>query len=430
MSNAHLIKPKTLTATLRKYTPNTIDELHRKNYCPTGGHVWPRYVFIVIVPSDRSFLMRLLILDPSNLASRHNRRCLPSTVTAGNAWPAFKFRASTSVNTNTQSSRDATQKDANTGTQSSRDSTQNKSLDGYDAKCKNDDECFPKIRGSAPASWAGAELCECYSASETHPFDECEGDEQCFMARCVNYECYDFEVYCDIDGADDGDQVGECKFRDKSSPATSKDSTTDNEKDSVDDVDDSNDGPAKFVVPRAMTASSHADTPYTPMLCSSHDQCVPKIRGMAPSHPTSFGLCECYSASKPYPFDECEGDNLFVAATCSPDACDDLKAYCDFGPNKDLIAPEGMGECQLSDGNDNDTSNDNVPESGAGVMCILEGASYTAGTETCPNGEDVDAYTCECAESDDDGLEFRCLYLYNCKGDGLRGSAVATKEWF
>ena len=153
-----------------------------------------------------------------------------------------------SVNTNTQSSRNATQKDANTGTQSNRYSTQAKSLGGYNAKCKNDDECFSKIRGSAPALWARAKLYGCYSAFETHSFDECEGDEQCFMARCVNYECYDFEAYCDIDGADDGDQVGECKFRDKSLPATSKDSTTDNEKDTVDNVDDSKDGPAKFVV--------------------------------------------------------------------------------------------------------------------------------------------------------------------------------------
>ena len=106
-----------------------------------------------------------------------------------------------------------------------------------------------------------------------------------------------------------------------------------------------------------MTASSHDDTPYTPMRCSLHDQCVPKIRGVAPSHPTFFGLCECYSTSKPYPFDECEGDDLCVAATCSPEACDNLKVYCNFGPNEDSIAPEAMGECQLRDVDDDDKSN-------------------------------------------------------------------------
>ena len=41
-------------------------------------------------------------------------------------------------------------------------------------------------------------MCQCYAASSTNPFDECEGetDETCAIAKCVN-SCENSEAYCD-----------------------------------------------------------------------------------------------------------------------------------------------------------------------------------------------------------------------------------------
>lgn len=80
------------------------------------------------------------------------------------------------------------------------------------APCYSDDQCTPTIRSRASYPVTGVEPCQCYAASTTHPFDECEGNEyQCAMFRCVsdNFDmsCYDLEAYCDIKP---GDSMGQC----------------------------------------------------------------------------------------------------------------------------------------------------------------------------------------------------------------------------
>jgi CCR4-NOT transcriptional regulation complex NOT5 subunit len=44
---------------------------------------------------------------------------------------------------------------------------------------------------------AGVDLCDCYAASSTAPFDECEGegDETCAIAKCMN-SCDGMAAFC------------------------------------------------------------------------------------------------------------------------------------------------------------------------------------------------------------------------------------------
>ncbi len=66
------------------------------------------------------------------------------------------------------------------------------------------------VRSRLPENSAtGVDLCGCYAASSTSPFDECEGqsDATCMVAKCTN-TCDGFVAYCNISSSDDG--MGTC----------------------------------------------------------------------------------------------------------------------------------------------------------------------------------------------------------------------------
>jgi hypothetical protein len=169
--------------------------------------------------------------------------------------------------------------DTNTDTQSNHDAT--KSLDDYNPKCRTVDDCEAKMRSKATAETDdGLSVCKkCYAASKDDPFDECEGNEEgCYAARCVADVCEKFEVYCNLDHADDedwgftnvdsDDGWGECQLRAKTS-ATSEDNATDRETGSEDDVDKSIDGPVNMAGLRGTNSclgSGHNGNPekYSP----------------------------------------------------------------------------------------------------------------------------------------------------------------------
>ena len=62
--------------------------------------------------------------------------------------------------------------------------------------CASDEECAAKVRSQWPAGGSAAVGgCGCYAASDTHPFDECEGQATCRDVQCDD-SCAGFEAYC------------------------------------------------------------------------------------------------------------------------------------------------------------------------------------------------------------------------------------------
>jgi heat shock protein HslJ len=82
--------------------------------------------------------------------------------------------------------------------------------------CNRQEECSATIRSQKPIeSSMGVDLCGCYAASSTAPFDECEGHiKSCAMAKCMN-SCEGLEAYCDLASREENGmgELGECKLR-------------------------------------------------------------------------------------------------------------------------------------------------------------------------------------------------------------------------
>ena len=94
--------------------------------------------------------------------------------------------------------------------------------------CNSQEECSPTIRSQKPAvSTVGVEMCECYAASSTAPFDECEGSQPCATAKCAGNACENYEAYCDFGALEAGlGELGECLLRPIMEGTTSTTTTT------------------------------------------------------------------------------------------------------------------------------------------------------------------------------------------------------------
>jgi len=82
--------------------------------------------------------------------------------------------------------------------------------------CNSQEECSPTIRSQKPAgSSVGVDMCECYAASSTAPFDECEDSQPCATAKCAGNACENYEAYCDFGAREENDmgELGECLLR-------------------------------------------------------------------------------------------------------------------------------------------------------------------------------------------------------------------------
>jgi hypothetical protein len=81
------------------------------------------------------------------------------------------------------------------------------STTGFVPSCTSQDECSATIRSQKPAgSSEGVDMCECYAASSTVPFDECEGAQSCATAKCDGNACEGYEAYCE-------EKIGVCELR-------------------------------------------------------------------------------------------------------------------------------------------------------------------------------------------------------------------------
>jgi len=77
--------------------------------------------------------------------------------------------------------------------------------------CASNNQCNVKIRSKAPWPAIGVDLCGCYASSALDPFDECEGEDRCYVARCREHLCDEFEAYCEVSPNDNG--MGDCVLR-------------------------------------------------------------------------------------------------------------------------------------------------------------------------------------------------------------------------
>ena len=78
-------------------------------------------------------------------------------------------------------------------------------------------------------------------------------------------------------------------------------------------------------------------------MCVEDSDCHAKIRYRAPENPIGVDLCDCYAASKDFPFVECEsGLRGCIAERCTTDTCAGFEAYCLLERDDN-----GMAECAL-----------------------------------------------------------------------------------
>jgi len=186
--------------------------------------------------------------------------------------------------------------------------------------CTSDDDCFATVRSREPKeSSVSFGLCDCYAASRTKPFDECEGQDDCKTARCRN-TCEGSEARCaaPLDGSE-----GESRMCELYKPPPIE-------------------GP-----------------PPMPGACASDDECTATIRTRMPQQQSGaqssvgVNLCVCYAASNTDPFDECEGQDrceMVDISECMP-SCNGMMARCMATEewSEGGSADRGTKMCQLYD---------------------------------------------------------------------------------
>mmetsp|Transcript_6357 Transcript_6357/g.12295 ORF Transcript_6357/g.12295 Transcript_6357/m.12295 type:complete len:221 (-) Transcript_6357:277-939(-) len=176
--------------------------------------------------------------------------------------------------------------------------------------CTSHIDCTATIRSRSPDP---SELCECYAASSTDPFDECKGKESgCATARCAN-TCDGLEALCltltdyGNDGANDV-----CTLREIIAPGSNMEAA-----------------PETTLTSAAMSTTDQIVVGHT---CNDDGECTATVRSRFPTRNNAgIGMmCECYSASSVVPFDECQGedDSTCRIAKCG-NICDGMEGYCD-----------------------------------------------------------------------------------------------------
>lgn len=68
--------------------------------------------------------------------------------------------------------------------------------------CTTDDDCYPTMRTDEPGESEpfGVAICECYANVFENPFDECQEDDTCISAMCLEYACEGITAFCSEQG--------------------------------------------------------------------------------------------------------------------------------------------------------------------------------------------------------------------------------------
>lgn len=237
-------------------------------------------------------------------------------------------------------------------------------------RCNSDDDCFVKTRERVPgeSEVIGVSACQCYASSLINPLDECQGesDMTCPIAGCMENPCRNAMAFCLED-------TGVCY------------------------LDTSIEEPPVAIAPTSTIAS---DTPmsifpdeapvinYTwSPICSSDDDCFTSMRQYEPgdSETIGVGVCQCYANSYKEKLDECQADEVCIAAMCMTFSCEGLSAYCNTV----------NGICELSDSldflGDNNTNSIATIVTDATSMATLTADTDIVIDETASNEFFTDA---------------------------------------
>ena len=202
------------------------------------------------------------------------------------------------------------------------------------------------VRSRYPSgSGTGVDLCGCYAASSTDPFDECEGNEvSCVVARCMN-TCAGMEAQCFSSPDADGTKACALWPMPVQSTKPTSSSTASPSKAPAAEASGANiyvgDPTQSVIVIVGDSAASATVSPQpnsTSFMCTVTEECTATVRSRYPSQ-SSIGvdLCQCYAASSIDPFNECEGES---DATCKiakcMNTCAGVEAKC-------LLSSDSMG---------------------------------------------------------------------------------------
>ncbi|KAL7435545.1 hypothetical protein ACHAXH_005858 [Discostella pseudostelligera] len=291
--------------------------------------------------------------------------------------------------------------------------------------CTSDEECTATVRSSSPTeSNVGVELCECYSASSTSPFDECEGEvTDCMMAKCMN-NCDGYEGYCLL--AAESSTDGTCALR------------------QLTETDESN-SPTGSPSATSTKESIAPAANETVGMCTSDEECTAIVRSQSPTESNAgVELCECYAASSTNPFDECEGEEMDCMVAKCTDSCAGFEGYCLLSPDSadgtktcvlrqlsttsspvsgnspttspspadiNTAADKTVGTCASDDECSAVVRSRMPPQSNAGVyLCDCYAASSTAPFDECEGEGDETCAIAKCMNSCDGmGMEAYCL---------------------
>lgn len=83
--------------------------------------------------------------------------------------------------------------------------------------------------------------------------------------------------------------------------------------------------------PAAISVDEAAEYVWSGGLCTSNEDCYPKIRELVPGsgvETIGVNLCGCYANSRVDSFDECQGEEPCVIAGCYENPCSGRSAYC------------------------------------------------------------------------------------------------------
>lgn len=193
--------------------------------------------------------------------------------------------------------------------------------------CTTDDDCFASNRQRSPSltEIIGVGTCECYGNSYFDPLDECQGesDATCSIARCVENPCDGVRAYCSVE-----EMI--CLLDAAATETVVEPSAT------------ATTLPSANGTEQGTTISSTTSTfSWSGGICSTDDDCFPKIRERVPASDTmGVDTCECYAASYQDPLDECQGESDMTCpiADCMGSSCGDSTANCD----------QDTGTCMLS----------------------------------------------------------------------------------
>jgi len=263
--------------------------------------------------------------------------------------------------------------------------------------CTSDNECTAKVRSRFPdQSSSGVELCQCYAASSTDPFDECEDEDEddstCMMAKCAD-SCAGFGAHCVLPpGSNEGTKM--CALRETtSSPTTSPIKTS---------------SATPTLAPIASTKTTQAPTTLAPIADDAASTPSPTIDNRASSSTTPAPIASAQISLAPITQASETGDGSSTPSLNSNNGESSPTTPVPI-TTTDSETSGSSGTC-TSDSECTATVRSRLPnQSSSGVgLCACYAASSTHPFDECEGEDDSTCKIAKCVNSCA-GLEAHCL---------------------